>query len=141
MAKIEGSEVCILLFTTIPPRTPTSNPQVLPSSSRGLIPAEITSMSTFSKSSPSNIIPVMASSPAIYCVDLLKWIPMFKASIFDCSISLAPLSNCLGINRGANSTTCGFNPKSRTAFAASSPKSPPPNTAASVAPFAFIFLA
>ncbi|MNR28669.1 hypothetical protein D3C85_1460040 [compost metagenome] len=56
-------------------------------------------------------------------------------------MSLAPLSNCLGIKRGANSTTCGLRPKSRTAFAASRPNKPPPKTAASVAPFCFIFFA
>ena len=130
MANMVGSEVCILSFTIIPPRTPISKLQVLANSSLGLIPAEITSMSTSKVSSSPNSIPVMALSPSMQLVALPVCMVIPIDSKVSCNTLLLLESNCLGINFGANSTTCGSKPISITAFPASRPKSPPPNTAA-----------
>ena len=49
MAKMSGSVVCKRSSTTTPPRGPTSRPQSRASSSRGRMPAEMTTMSTSSR--------------------------------------------------------------------------------------------
>ena len=135
-----GSEVCILSFTIIPPRTPISKLQVLANSSLGRIPADITSMSTSNVSSSPNSIPVMTPLPKMLLVTLPVCMVIPIDSRVSCKTLLLLESNCLGINLGANSTTCGSRPISITAFPASNPKRPPPKMAALPLGFASLIL-
>ncbi|MNR04487.1 hypothetical protein D3C85_1204520 [compost metagenome] len=137
MANTDGSLVCIFSFTIIPPLAPTSIPQAFANSSLGLMPAEITSISTSNCVSSLNCIAAIFSSPIIFVVFLLRCILRPSSANLDFSISLPAVSICLGINRGANSMICvSAIPRSIKAFAASKPNNPPPITA----PF-FAFLA
>ncbi|MNI48487.1 hypothetical protein D3C73_1030530 [compost metagenome] len=138
IANIAGSLVCIFSSTTIPPRGPTSIPQAFASSSRGLIPADITSMSASNTVSSVNFNAVILPSPSILEVFLFKWICKPRSVNFDFSISLPAASICLGIRRGANSMILVLSiPKSISAFAASKPSKPPPITEAVFAFFAY----
>jgi hypothetical protein len=60
--------VCKLSLTVIPPRGPTSNEAALANSSLGLIPAEITSISTSKELSSEKLILDIASLPLIAVV-------------------------------------------------------------------------
>ena len=65
-----SSEVLSFSFTIIPPLGPTSNPHSFANSSLGLIPAEMTSMSTPIDAPSENCIPLINSSPRIAVVFL-----------------------------------------------------------------------
>ncbi len=113
----------------MPPRSASSSPHSRASSSRGRIPAENTSTEASivdPSDSCTDSVPSAAFSMA--CVDTLVCTVNPRSVTSRVSRAPPPSSTCRCMSRGLSSTTCGANPMSRSALAASNPSSPPPIT-------------
>ena len=86
---MSGSEVRRWSSTTTPPRWPTIRPQARASSSRGLMPAETTIISTSSSPPSAKAMPSTLPLPRISLVFLLRWTCTPRALILPTSTARA----------------------------------------------------
>ncbi len=129
--------------TTMPPRGPTSSPDDLASSSRGLIPAENTTTCASTRVPSGLRSPVTrpSSSATTSCTPAPACTLSPSPSMCDLSTEPPPSSTWRGMSQGLISTMCALSPSARSASAASRPSRPPPTTTPSTASLAATLIA